>query len=91
MLLEFNEMMYNEIEEFVDRRQLFSHDNDAMNLDRYSSSALRRFGRISMSACLASIVRLGNSSISSLVLVYMHGHHRLLAMMHSTPHYSTIH
>ena len=63
--LEFSESMYNEMENFVGKRQIFGRATDVVDSDRISSPPARQFGRSPPSPRPASFVGTGSPATSS--------------------------
>ena len=56
MSLEFSESMYNEMEAFVGRRQIFGRASDVVDSDRVAPSTMRQFGRSTPTSRTPSVV-----------------------------------
>ena len=56
MSLEFSESMYNEMEAFVGRRQIFGRASDVLDSDRVPPSTSRQFGRATPASRTPSVV-----------------------------------
>ena len=63
--LEFSEIMYNEMENFVGKRQIFGRATDVVDSDRISSPPAKQFGRSPPSPRPASFVGVGSPATSS--------------------------
>jgi hypothetical protein len=60
--------MYNEMEEFVARRQIFTWDMDAVDFDRMTPFVPQQFGRSSTSPRPTPTIEIGSPPISSSTL-----------------------
>ena len=67
MSLEFSESMYNEMEAFVGKRQIFGRASDVVDSDRVAPSTMRQFGRSAPSSHtpIASAVDMENPIASA--------------------------
>ena len=63
--IEFSETMYNEMENFVGKRQIFGRATDVLDSDRISSPPAKQFSRSQPSPRPASFVGVGSPATSS--------------------------
>ena len=63
--VEFSESMYNEMESFVGKRQIFGRASDVVDSDRISSPPAKQFGRSPPSPRPATFVGAGSPATSS--------------------------